>query len=67
MVADEVMEQVDETVYLGCVFSKKSRCTVDLERKLSTENSVHGTLGTLLGSRHLTQKARLAIHNILLM
>lgn len=63
MVNDVVFEEVDEVLYLGCIFDRNGKYIADLERRVSAEHSMNGVLRNLLGNRHVSQKTRLEIHN----
>lgn len=62
MIGDEKVEQVNEFVYLGCVFTRDGKYEEDIERRVKLGNQVNGALHSLMHNRNLSNKARLAIH-----
>ncbi|CAK1597415.1 unnamed protein product [Parnassius mnemosyne] len=62
----ELVEQVDEFVYLGCVFSRDGRYDKDIERRVNAGNRVNGALHSIVKSQNVSKKARMAIHNAVL-
>ena len=54
------------SLYILDAFSRDGRYTADVERRVNAENSVNAALGKFLGSKCLSQKAQLPIHNAVL-
>ncbi|CAG9109123.1 unnamed protein product [Plutella xylostella] len=60
------VEQVDEFVYLGSLFSRVGRCDKDIERRVNAGNRVNGALHSIVASQAVSKQARLAVHNAML-
>jgi hypothetical protein len=59
----EKVEQVKEFVYLGSMFTRDGKCDSDIERRVNAGNMVCGALHAFMGSRVVSKKAQLAVHN----
>ena len=59
MMNGKTLEQVNELVYLGSMFSRDGRYEMDAERRIAG-NKVNGAM------RHVITAARLAVHNAVL-
>ncbi|CAG4960734.1 unnamed protein product [Parnassius apollo] len=62
----ELIEQVDEFVYLGYVFSRDGRYDRDIERRLNAGNRVNGGLHSIMKNQNVSKKVRMVIHNAVL-
>ncbi|CAG4947225.1 unnamed protein product [Parnassius apollo] len=62
----ELIEQVDEFVYLGCIFSRDGRYDKDIERRVNAGNRVNGALHSIVKNQNVSKKARMVIHNTVL-
>lgn len=63
MIGDEKVEQVNEFIYLGSLFTRDGKCDGDIERRVSAGNKMNGALNSVVGSSNVSKKARLAVHN----
>ena len=61
-----ILEQVNEVVYLGSMFSRDGRYEMDVERRIAAGNGVNGVLAALMRRRNVRTAARLAVHNAVL-
>ncbi|KAG7300726.1 hypothetical protein JYU34_015052 [Plutella xylostella] len=61
-IENERVEQVNEFVYLGSLFTRDGKCEGDIERRVKAGNKVNGALHSFMGSQSVSQKARLAVH-----
>ncbi|CAG9134602.1 unnamed protein product [Plutella xylostella] len=61
-IENEKVEQVNEFVYLGCLFTRDGKCEGDIERRVKAGNKVNGALHSFMRSQNVSQKARLAVH-----
>ncbi|CAG5039926.1 unnamed protein product [Parnassius apollo] len=52
----ELIEQVDEFVYLGCVFSRDGRYDKDIERRVNAGNRVNGALHSIVKVKYCEVK-----------
>lgn len=51
---DGMLERMNETIYLSCVFSRDGKNNAYIERRLSAGNSLNGGLGKLLDALYLS-------------
>ena len=58
----KILEQVNEVVYLGSMFSRDGRYEMDVERRIAA-GKVNGALAALMRRRNVSTAARLAVHN----
>ena len=65
-VNEKILEQLNEIVYLGSMFARDGKCDTDVERRVTAGSKVNGALAGLLESQSITRKARLAVHNAVL-
>ena len=65
-VNDKILEQVNEVVYLGSMFSRDGRYEMHVERRIAAGNKVNGALAALMRRRNVSTAARLAVHNAVL-
>ena len=61
-----ILEQVNEVVYLGSMFSRDGRYEMDVEKRIAAGNRVKGALAALMRWRKVSTAARLAVHNAVL-
>jgi hypothetical protein len=61
MVGVERLEQVEEFVYLGTLFTRDGKNEKDIERRVNAGNRVNGALHAFMGSQKVSQRARLAV------
>ncbi|XP_026317751.1 uncharacterized protein LOC113228612 [Hyposmocoma kahamanoa] len=61
-----IIDQVNEFVYLGSVFTRDGKFDEDIERRVRKGNAVNGAISGVMGSNILSQKAYMSIHNALL-
>ncbi|XP_050563410.1 uncharacterized protein LOC126912928 [Spodoptera frugiperda] len=61
MIGDEKLEQVNEFVNLGSLFTRDGKCEGDIERRVKAGNSVNGALHSVMSSKIISSKARLAV------
>lgn len=66
MLENERVEQVESFVYLGSMFTRDGLYDEDIERRVNAGNKVYGALGSLVKSRHISQRAKLAVHDAVL-
>ena len=59
----KILEQVNEVVYLGNMFSRVERYEMDVERRIAAGNKVNGALAALMRRRNVSTAARLAVHS----
>ncbi|CAG5002623.1 unnamed protein product [Parnassius apollo] len=57
----ELIEQVDEFVSLGCVFSRDGRYDKDIERRVNAGNRVNGALHSIVKNQNVSKKARMVM------
>ena len=62
----KILEQMNEVVYLGSMFSRDGRYEMDVERRIAAGNKVNGALAALMRWRNVSPAARLAVHNAVL-
>ena len=62
----KILEQVNEVVYFGSMFSRDGRYEMDVERRIAADNKVSGALAALMRRRNVSTAARLAVHNAVL-
>ena len=62
VIGDEQIEQVNEFVYLGSKFTRDGKYESDIERRVNAGNMVNGALHSFMNSRKVSNKARLAVH-----
>ena len=62
----KILEQMNEVVYLGSMFSRDGRYKMDVERRIAAGNSFNGALAALIRRRNVSTAARLAVHNAVL-
>lgn len=63
MIGDDKVEQVEEFVYLGCMFTRDGTCDGDIERRVKAGNRINGAMHTFMKSHNVSKKARLAVHD----
>jgi len=63
VVNDEYLEQVDEFVYLGSMFTRDGKTDRDIERRVNAGNSINGGLNAVGTNKKLSNEAKLAVHN----
>ena len=63
---DQILEQVNEVVYLGSMFSRDGRYEMDVERRFAAGNRVNGALAALMRRQNVSTAARLAVYNAVL-
>lgn len=63
MLGGEKVEQVREFVYLGSLFTRDGKSEEDIERRVKKGNSVSGAIHSVMSSQTVSAKARMAIHN----
>lgn len=63
MIGEEHVEQVNEFVYLGSMFTRNGRYDEDIKRRVNAANRVSGALHCMMASRTVSKEARLAVHN----
>ncbi|XP_049870886.1 uncharacterized protein LOC126370141 [Pectinophora gossypiella] len=66
MIGNEMVEQVNEFVYLGTMFTRDGKCDEDIERRVRLGNSVNGAMHAVVSSQCISQDARMAVHNAVL-
>ncbi|CAG5024188.1 unnamed protein product [Parnassius apollo] len=54
----EMAEQVDEFIYLGCVFSRDGRYDKVIERRLNAGNKVNGAIHSIAKSQNVSKKKK---------
>ncbi|GBP23514.1 hypothetical protein EVAR_12794_1 [Eumeta japonica] len=57
------VEQVKEFVYLGSLFTNDGKHDRDIEGRMNAGNKVNGALLAIMNSKSVSRKARLVIHN----
>ena len=62
----KILEQMNEVVYLGSMFSRDGRYKMDVERCIAAGNSFNGALAALIRRRNVSTAARFAVHNAVL-
>ena len=62
----KILEQVNEVVYLGIMFSRDGRYEMDVERRIAAGNKVNGALAALMRRRNVSTAAHLAVPNAVL-
>ncbi|GBP40105.1 hypothetical protein EVAR_33681_1 [Eumeta japonica] len=60
LIQGEKIEQVKEFVYLGSLFTNDGKHDRDIERRVNGGNKVNGALLSIINSKSLTRRARLA-------
>ena len=65
-VNSKILEQVNEVVYLGSMFSRDGRYEMNAERRIAAGKKVNGVLAALTSRGNVSTAARLAIHNAVL-
>ena len=67
MVEGECLEQVNEYVYLGSLFSRDGRCDKEMERRKIAGSRVSGALRPLVRSKNVSLQAKKLMHNAILL
>ena len=62
----KILEQVNNVVYLGSMFSRDGRFEMDVEGRIAAGNKVNGALAALTRRRYVSTGARFAVHNAVL-
>ena len=62
----KILEQLNELVYFGSMFSRDGKYEMDVERRIAAGNRVNGALAALMRRRNVSTAARLAVHNAVL-
>ena len=52
-----------EFVCLGSMFTKDGKCEEDIERRVKAGNTINGALYSFVSSQNVSEKARLAVQN----
>jgi hypothetical protein len=63
VVNGESLKQVEEFVYLGSMFTRDGNMEKDIERRVSAGNRVNGALKSVVANKCLSNEAKLAVHN----
>ena len=62
-VNDVSVEQMNEFVYLGSMFTRDGKIDADVERRVNAGNNVNGAIHAVVTNQSMSEKARLAVHN----
>ena len=66
-VQNEELEQVNEYVYLGSMFTRDGRCESDIERRKTAGTKVNGALRPIMKSRNVSIPAKKLLHQAILL
>ena len=59
----KILEQLNELVYFGSMFSRDGKYEMDVERRIAAGNRVNGALAILMRLRNVSTAACLTVHN----
>ena len=66
-IGDECLEQVNEYVYLGSLFSREGKCDLEIERRKMAGNRMNGVLRPITSSQNVSMKAKTLLHKAILL